>query len=49
VLDNAPPTQALADELGLGGRWVVRNESAKLRFVQKGGKLCALPSGRASS
>jgi oxygen-dependent protoporphyrinogen oxidase len=45
VLDDAPATAALAEELGLAARWVTRKESAKLRWIQLGGRLHALPTG----
>jgi oxygen-dependent protoporphyrinogen oxidase len=45
VLAGAPRTLALADELGLSGRWIERREAAKLRFVQWRGRLHPLPLG----
>ena len=44
VLDNAPETLALAAELGIEERWLVRHERTKLRFIEKDGKLQPLPA-----
>jgi oxygen-dependent protoporphyrinogen oxidase len=44
-LDDAPATLDACDRLGLGRRLTPANESAKRRFVVRGGKLREIPSG----
>jgi oxygen-dependent protoporphyrinogen oxidase len=44
-LDDAPATLDACDRLGLGRRLTRANESAKQRFVVRGGKLREIPSG----
>jgi protoporphyrinogen/coproporphyrinogen III oxidase len=44
-LDNAPDTLALAEALGLGDRLLPSRDTARRRFVYRGGRLQALPTG----
>jgi protoporphyrinogen/coproporphyrinogen III oxidase len=44
-LDRAPDTQALVDELDLRGRLAPSNDRARRRFIYRGGRLRAVPTG----
>jgi oxygen-dependent protoporphyrinogen oxidase len=44
-LDNAPDTLALAGALGLADRLLPSRDEARRRFVYRGGRLQALPTG----
>ena len=44
-LDRAPATMALVDALGLTGRLQPSHDNARRRFIYRGGRLRAVPSG----